>query len=182
MWKPVVGYEGTYEVSAELQQVRSLDRVTSHGRRIKGTTLKVQTQDTGYKTVMLYKGQRGSTRSLHTIIAKAFIGPAPEGKPFVLHRDDDKANNTLSNLYYGTSAENCDDMVRNGTHRQIQKSHCPQGHLLEAPNLMPSQLRRGQRACLACNRAHAYARSLRVRGITPNMHELYARYYSEVKP
>ena len=41
IWKPVVGYEGLYEVSS-LGNVRSLDKITADGRRIKGKILKTQ--------------------------------------------------------------------------------------------------------------------------------------------
>ena len=34
---------------------------------------------------------------------------------------------------------------------------CPRGHLLEVPNLVPSDLKLGRRACLACNRARSTA-------------------------
>lgn len=35
--------------------------------------------------------------------------------------------------------------------------NCPHGHPMEAPNLVPSMLRRsGRKACLACNRARGY--------------------------
>ncbi len=44
----------------------------------------------------------------------AFAGPAPAGKPHALHRDDNKANNDLSNLYWGSDLENRADAVRNG--------------------------------------------------------------------
>ena len=35
IWKDVVGYEGYYQVS-NLGRVRSLDRIASNGRKIKG--------------------------------------------------------------------------------------------------------------------------------------------------
>ena len=41
IWKPVVGYEGLYECS-NLGRVRSLDKITADGRRIKGKILKTQ--------------------------------------------------------------------------------------------------------------------------------------------
>ena len=38
------------------------------------------------------------------------------------------------------------------TARNAAKTHCPQGHPLEAGNLGLSELRRGKRACLICSR------------------------------
>lgn len=38
-------------------------------------------------------------------------------------------------------------------HHNTAKTHCPRGHELREPNLVPSNLRRGWRSCLACQRA-----------------------------
>ena len=57
-WKPVIGYEGLYEVSS-LGRVRSLDRYykNRHGGRtpINGKILKLVLHRTGYLVVSLYK-------------------------------------------------------------------------------------------------------------------------------
>ena len=50
---------------------------------------------------------------LHHLVALAFIGPRTIGK-IVCHKDDDRQNNRLSNLYYGTKRSNRRDAVRNG--------------------------------------------------------------------
>ena len=50
---------------------------------------------------------------VHHLVALAFIGPKPEGC-MVLHRDDDRSNNSADNLYYGTAADNASDRVTNG--------------------------------------------------------------------
>lgn len=63
--------------------------------------------------------------SVHRLIAAAWIGPAGAGQ-VVMHLDDDPINNSVSNLRYGTSAENSAQMVdrarqavglRHGLHR-----------------------------------------------------------------
>jgi hypothetical protein len=43
---------------------------------------------------------------IHRLVCEAFHGPAPEGKPYALHRDEDGANNRPENLYWGTQKEN----------------------------------------------------------------------------
>ena len=50
---------------------------------------------------------------VHHLVALTFIGPKPEGY-MVLHRDDDRSNNSVNNLYYGTPADNAADRVANG--------------------------------------------------------------------
>lgn len=49
---------------------------------------------------------RGRTYKVHRLVCEAFHGPAPEGKPYVLHRDEDCANNKPRNLKWGTQKEN----------------------------------------------------------------------------
>ena len=51
---------------------------------------------------------RKSNRNLKVaqLVCEAFHGPAPEGKPYVLHRDENPRNNRPDNLYWGTQKEN----------------------------------------------------------------------------
>lgn len=51
--------------------------------------------------------------STHHWIARAFLGPKPEGQ-VVRHLNDVKTDNRISNLRYGTHAENSADAIRNG--------------------------------------------------------------------
>ena len=43
---------------------------------------------------------------IHRAVCEAFHGPAPEGKPIVLHLDEDATNNRPENLRWGTQKEN----------------------------------------------------------------------------
>lgn len=62
---------------------------------------------------------RVSTRRLrkavHWLLARVFLPPPGPGQTEVRHLDDDKSNIALSNLAWGTRAENAADMARNGT-------------------------------------------------------------------
>lgn len=51
---------------------------------------------------------------VHEAVAAAFIGPRPNGQ-YVRHLDGDRANNTRSNIAYGTPAQNTDDARQHGT-------------------------------------------------------------------
>ena len=55
------------------------------------------------------------TLMVHRLVAEAFIGPI--GDKCVLHRDGDCLNNTVTNLYLGTRADNAQDSIRHGTFR-----------------------------------------------------------------
>lgn len=53
-----------------------------------------------------YRYRGIGTIKVHRLVCEAFHGPSPEGKPYVLHRDEDSTNNLKSNLYWGTQKEN----------------------------------------------------------------------------
>lgn len=57
---------------------------------------------------------RRLTRYVHRLVLEAFIGPCPDGQQ-ALHGDRDTANNRLTNLRWGTPAENAADKYRHGT-------------------------------------------------------------------
>ena len=116
-WKAVVDYEGLYEVS-DLGNVRSLDRevASSDGRviKLKGRILKQFINSNGRPQVVLYTREKRKNRTVHSLVAEAFIGERPKGY-HVLHSDGDCLNNKLSNLSYDTQSENMNDMYRYGS-------------------------------------------------------------------
>lgn len=119
-WRPVVGYEVFYAVSSD-GEVRSLERRVGArygSTRVRGTRILSTFLDrNGYRRVRLTDAQGGKRFwKVHHLVAKAFLGERPEGL-LVLHKDDDKFNNEVGNLYYGTHAQNAADAVRNGKHR-----------------------------------------------------------------
>lgn len=95
-WKPVVGYEGLYEVS-DHGEVKTL----IHGPRL----LKLSLNSKGYPCVGLYKDKRSHHEIVSRLVAKAFI-PNPENKPCVNHISGVKHDNTIANLEWCTYQEN----------------------------------------------------------------------------
>lgn len=59
----------------------------------------------GYKKVSLRNHGKRSDKSIHRLVANAFI-PNPLGKPEINHIDGDKNNNCVDNLEWVTSSEN----------------------------------------------------------------------------
>ena len=158
-WRPVRGYEGIYEVSSH-GRVRSVDRVVTRSdgqvRRFKGKVRSTPLlQQTGYPFVNLCIQGKCQVRTVHSLVAEAFIGPRPEGAE-VCHNDGNPANNRVDNLRYGTSSDNALDKVRHGTHHNTAKTHCPLGHELFVENIPPSHAKLGHRKCLACARARSH--------------------------
>lgn len=123
IWKPVINYEDSYEVSS-LGKVRSIDRYVPifNGRRFsKGKIKDFKYDKDGYCIVHLYKNQKCNSSYVHRLVAKAFI-PNPENKPQVNHIDGIKTNNKSENLEWCTGLENSQHswkyLNRNNQHRK----------------------------------------------------------------
>lgn len=156
MWKPVVGYEGIYEVS-DLGNVRGVDRIDAAGRRWKGRPLSPKMHSGGYFCVNLSKNAQRSMKFVHRLVLEAFVGPCLEGRES-LHGPTGQTDNRLVNLRWGTHGENLSDRIAHGTHPETSKEACPRGHALVAPNLVPWAWRdHGHRKCRSCSQEHSYA-------------------------
>lgn len=68
----------------------------------------------GYPAHLLYVEGKGSEKKVHTLMLMTYIGPRPDGY-FIRHIDSNPLNNALSNLEYGTPAQNTRDAVLLGT-------------------------------------------------------------------
>jgi hypothetical protein len=109
-WKPVLGFEGIYEVSSHGRVMR----VTNDSQRV----LKPWKNAKGYLRVDLrYKGKRFCA-SVHQLVALAFI-PNPCCLKEVNHKDENKENNFVDNLEWCTRSYNVN--YGSGTERGIQK-------------------------------------------------------------
>jgi hypothetical protein len=155
IWRPVVGYDGLYEVS-DFGQVRSIDRVVMRRNRWGEFAHKYAgkpihpDRSTDYLRVKLSKDGIVRRASVHELVAAAFIGPKPAGLQ-ICHNDGDSFNNCADNLRYGTPSENMLDSVGHGTHVAARKTHCPQGHPYDEANTWRAKTR-NQRLCRACSR------------------------------
>lgn len=100
---PAPGFPG-YVVSSD-------GRVISH---LRGWPHPLSTKKpAGYPAVSLCRNGRIVSRTVHSLVAEAFLGPRPDGM-VVRHLDGDEGNPRLSNLAYGTHADNEADKERHG--------------------------------------------------------------------
>lgn len=115
-WRPVVGYEGLYEVS-------NLGRVKSFS--YKARVLKQNLDPRGRPVIFLSLDCKKGTRRIHTLVAEAFIGSRPDGA-VVCHKDGNTLNCSVSNLYYGTMKQNMADRERHGnTAKGVKNGRTP---------------------------------------------------------
>jgi len=118
-WRPVVGYEGLYEVS-NLGRVRSVDRYVrspntlSGQRRERGRTLRSRQDKDGYLSITLSKDGHAKTFRVHRMVLTSFYGACPDDH-VTNHRDGNRQNNAVSNLEWVTQQQNWHHALGRGT-------------------------------------------------------------------
>lgn len=106
---PITGFEN-YVIS-ESGEVKNTNT---------GKALKPSLNENGYWYVSLWKDAKNHTRSLHRLVAQAYI-PNPENKPFVNHIDANRANPHKANLEWCDQSENIKHAYNIGN--MSQKKH-----------------------------------------------------------
>lgn len=117
IWKPVVGYEGYYEVS-NLGRVRSIDRtiVDKKGmtKKLHGHMRMQQKQRNGYYSLILTRGGKSKRLLVHRLVGTAFV-PNPNNLPEINHKDETRDNNRADNLEW------CDRSYNNVYGERLKK-------------------------------------------------------------
>lgn len=149
-WRDIKGFEGYYQVSSR-GRVRSVTRLvvfrtgakrTYPGGLLKGSGIR-------YPLVFLHRDGKGTPRTVHSLVAEAFL-PNPEGHPLVRHLNDVPDDNRVENLAWGTDSDNRNDAVRNGVDYWTSRTHCKWGHEFTPENTRIE--RNGSRTCKQCDR------------------------------
>ena len=91
-WRPVVGFEGRYEVS-NLGRLRR----TCNERILKPSSAR------GCMLVTLRKDRKARSYTVARLVAFAFLGAPDNSESVVGHLDGDTCNNALKNLYWTTN-------------------------------------------------------------------------------
>ena len=98
IWRPC---GGNYEVS-DLGNVRNPHKVLKKSVK----------QVSGYEFVVIYLDGKWKGKYVHRLVWEAFNGKVPTGFE-INHRDENKLNNSLSNLELVTHKQNCNHGTRN---------------------------------------------------------------------
>lgn len=126
IWKPVVGYEGFYEVSSD-GQVRRLTRQIRHSkggwRTWPGRIIRQTRSATRYCYFTACVEDGRGTLLTHVVVCTAFHGPRPSPRHVVAHWDGNSDNNHASNLRWATPEENEEDKRRHGRLLYGAKNH-----------------------------------------------------------
>lgn len=113
IWKPVLNYEGLYEVS-NFGRVKSL---------ISGKILKPRKRNDGYLSVVLCENGKTKMFYVHRLVYSAFNGEIPAGLQVNHINDKDKTDNRLCNLNLMTPKENTN--WGTGIQRRAEKQSKP---------------------------------------------------------
>ncbi len=121
-WRAVSGFEGRYDVS-DRGNVRSwlYGGRRRNARRTEPRLLALSANSDGYPVVTLCMRCVMKTVPVHTLVAKAFLGPRPSGME-IHHRDGVKAHNMVENLAYVTDAEHQEHETRLGQHPRGERN------------------------------------------------------------
>ena len=106
-WRPVVGYEGSYEVSSH-GRIRTVERKArvAHGfRTVPAKLLSPRPHHGGYHCITFCVGHVRQYQTYHRAVAQAFI-PNPSDLPEVNHINGDKKDNRVENLEWCTRRQN----------------------------------------------------------------------------
>lgn len=120
MWKSIKDYPG-YEVSND-GKVRSywkaggymgFKKLMPEPQRILKPQIYGQSWCKHY-CVLLYNEQRRKMVKVHRLVLLHFGPEQPIDKPLALHKNDDRNNNHIDNLYWGNTSDNTLDSIKNG--------------------------------------------------------------------
>lgn len=127
IWKPICGYETLYEIS-NLGNVKSLSRIYFSGRNnstkkvIGSYIMKPRYTKVGYCRVVLTKNGVSKDKYIHRLVAETFL-PNSDNLTDVNHINENKHDNRVENLEWGSHVDNCNYGTRNERLSIINKNY-----------------------------------------------------------
>ena len=104
IWRPIIGYEGVYEVA-----ILGVRRIST------GRILKQQLDRHCRPMVTLYLHGKRTTHLVAHLVADAFLPAKGPTDTVVRHINGDPSDNRACNLARGTQRDNAQDAIRHGT-------------------------------------------------------------------
>lgn len=111
VWKDIAGYDGKYQVS-NTGKVRS----TNYNNTKKIKELKIKINRYGFCEVKLSKNNIAKDYMVARLVAETFI-PNPQQKPEVMHKSNNKLNNSVENLEWAYKSETRHNMYNKGSRK-----------------------------------------------------------------
>ena len=107
-FQPLVGFEKFYEISpnGDIRSIRF------------NKIMKTYTNNSGYICIDLKDDDKKHKKLIHRLVAENFI-PNPSNHPEVNHIDEDKSNNSTSNLEWCSRSHNKQHSMATGTYNKI---------------------------------------------------------------
>lgn len=120
-WRDIKDFEGLYQISS-YGRVKSLpkEHITRHKYITKTKILRCGYKLMGYVFVNLCKNKKRKGYSLHYLVANNFLDNN-NNYPVIMHIDNDKENNHVSNLKFGTYKENIQSAYDDGLHTNMRR-------------------------------------------------------------
>lgn len=118
-WKSIPGFEGLYSISSEgnvWSEARTVRGPRGSTRERGGRLVSASVTSNGYKTVHLWRENKRTTRTVHSLVAEVFLAPPEEGRSQVCHNNGDPLDNRVGNLRWGSPRENSADRKGHGTY------------------------------------------------------------------
>lgn len=96
------------------KRIKKSDVVTEYGK-----VLKLSKKSDGYFHCVLVIDGAPKFLCIHKVVAETFIGPKPFKWAVARHLNDNKSDNRLENVLWGSRKDNYDDCVRNGGNKDV---------------------------------------------------------------
>ena len=120
-WRKIPELPEQFEVSNK-GNLRSLSYIDKRGWKRKDILYKIKNAE----ITLRIDGKR-KWFALAALVLSAFVGTKPKECRLSRHLDDNRSNNCVENLKWGTDKENIEDAIRNGydykTYGHLGKSH-----------------------------------------------------------
>jgi len=124
IFKDIPNYEGLYQVS-NLGRVKSIERLSFIGRKLKEKMLKTPNNSLGYSSVVLCKKGLKISKYVHQLVAIAFLNHTPNKYKLVVnHINFIRNDNRVENLEIVTQRQNSNRKHCNSSSKYIGVSWC----------------------------------------------------------